>query len=132
VSCLIAWQHVHVMLRGPAVSCLIAWQHVRVRLRELAMSCLIARQHVRVMLTGLAVSCLMVRQHLGVRLRGLAVSCLIARQHVRGGSPREGARSELASGAATGGGGPQAPPTRNSYRPDRKPYWAPPIRITYR
>ena len=26
------------------------------------------------------------------------------------GSPREGARSELASGAATGGGGPQAPP----------------------
>src|SRR5438132_14189162 len=34
------------------------------------------------------------------------------RQHVRGGSPREGARSELASGAATGGGGPQAPPTR--------------------
>src|SRR5437588_255665 len=36
-------------------------------------------------------------------------------QHVRGGSPREGARSELASGAATGGGGPQAPPTRRSY-----------------
>ena len=31
-----------------------------------------------------------------------------------GGSPREGARSELASGAATGGGGPQAPPTRIS------------------
>ena len=31
-----------------------------------------------------------------------------------GGSPREGARSELASGAATGGGGPQAPPTRMS------------------
>src|SRR5580765_6976494 len=29
-----------------------------------------------------------------------------------GGSPREGARSELASAAATGGGGPQAPPTR--------------------
>jgi hypothetical protein len=29
-----------------------------------------------------------------------------------GGSPREGACSELASGAATGGGGPQAPPTR--------------------
>src|SRR5580765_828276 len=28
-----------------------------------------------------------------------------------GGSPREGARSEPASGAATGGGGPQAPPT---------------------
>src|SRR5205807_5979444 len=38
------------------------------------------------------------------------------RQHVRGGSPREGARSELASGAATGGGGPQAPPTRTRYR----------------
>src|SRR6185437_5133536 len=33
-----------------------------------------------------------------------------------GGSPREGARSELASGAATGGGGPQAPPTRTSQR----------------
>src|SRR5437868_11489623 len=32
-----------------------------------------------------------------------------------GGSPREGARSELASGAATGGGGPQAPPTRARY-----------------
>ena len=31
-----------------------------------------------------------------------------------GGSPRKGARSELASGAATGGGGPQAPPTRIS------------------
>ena len=29
-----------------------------------------------------------------------------------GGSPREGVRSELASGAATGGGGPQAPPTQ--------------------
>ena len=35
-------------------------------------------------------------------------------KHVRGGSPRKGARSELASGAATGGGGPQAPPTRTS------------------
>src|SRR5438132_1104357 len=35
-------------------------------------------------------------------------------QHVRGGSPRKGARSELASVAATGGGGPQAPPTRLS------------------
>src|SRR5439155_25207844 len=33
-----------------------------------------------------------------------------------GGSPREGARSELASGAATGGGGPQAPPNRTSSR----------------
>ena len=31
-----------------------------------------------------------------------------------GGSPREGARSELASAVATGGGGPQAPPTRIS------------------
>ena len=31
-----------------------------------------------------------------------------------GGSPREGARSELASEAATGGGGLQAPPTRMS------------------
>src|ERR1700686_1661638 len=31
-----------------------------------------------------------------------------------GGSPREGARSELASAAATGGGGPQAPPTRTT------------------
>jgi hypothetical protein len=30
-----------------------------------------------------------------------------------GGSPREGVRSELARGATTGGGGPQAPPTRN-------------------
>src|SRR5207244_11042080 len=39
-------------------------------------------------------------------------ACLKRGQHVRGGSPREGARSELASGAATGGGGPQAPPTR--------------------
>src|SRR3977135_1718180 len=38
-----------------------------------------------------------------------------ARTNVSGGSPREGARSELASGAATGGGGPQAPPTRNSF-----------------
>jgi hypothetical protein len=37
------------------------------------------------------------------------VPCLYWRQHVRGGSPREGARSEPASGAATGGGGPQAP-----------------------
>src|SRR5205807_7575140 len=40
------------------------------------------------------------------------VSRLRARIARRGGSPREGARSELASGAATGGGGPQAPPTR--------------------
>ena len=32
-----------------------------------------------------------------------------------GGSPREGARSELASGAATGGGGPQAPPTPDKF-----------------
>ena len=31
-----------------------------------------------------------------------------------GGSPREGARSEPASEAATGGGGPQAPPTRTN------------------
>src|SRR6266536_5672117 len=36
--------------------------------------------------------------------RGTRASC--------GGSPREGARSELASVAATGGGGLQAPPTR--------------------
>src|SRR3981081_2090901 len=36
-----------------------------------------------------------------------------------GGSPREGARSELASAAATGGGGPQAPPTPMSSRPGR-------------
>src|SRR5579859_2469198 len=35
-----------------------------------------------------------------------------ARSAPRGGSPRKGARSEPASGAATGGGGPQAPPTR--------------------
>src|SRR5439155_18741865 len=33
----------------------------------------------------------------------------LGRAHVRGGSPREGARSELASGAATGGGGRSAP-----------------------
>src|SRR6202011_3717287 len=33
-----------------------------------------------------------------------------------GGSPREGARSELASGAATGGGGPQGPPPRTTAR----------------
>src|SRR4051794_29044671 len=33
-----------------------------------------------------------------------------------GGSPREGARSELASGAATGGGGRHAPPTRTRMR----------------
>src|SRR5579864_1626551 len=32
-----------------------------------------------------------------------------ARQHVRGGTGREGARSELASGAATGPGGRQPP-----------------------
>jgi hypothetical protein len=39
----------------------------------------------------------------------------------RGGSPREGARSELASGAATGGGGPQAPPTRSLSRAQAPP-----------
>src|SRR5207302_1897849 len=44
-----------------------------------------------------------------------AITVATGRQHVRGGSPREGARSELASGAATGGGGPQAPPTRTRY-----------------
>jgi hypothetical protein len=56
-----------------------------------------------------------------------------ARQHVRGGSPREGARSELASAAATGGGGPQAPPTRITYRapPIRKSYPAPPTWNSY-
>src|SRR2546428_10781275 len=48
-------------------------------------------------------------------------------QHVRGGSPRKRVRSELASGATSGGGGPQvypveracersgAPPTRTRY-----------------
>src|SRR5207247_2438059 len=35
-------------------------------------------------------------------------------QLVRGGSPREGARSELASGAATGGGGRSAPDPEQS------------------
>src|SRR6185437_380859 len=44
-----------------------------------------------------------------------------------GGSPREGARSELASGAATGGGGPQAPPTRTSQR--HATSWTPPTRL---
>src|SRR5439155_10385343 len=43
-----------------------------------------------------------------------------------GGSPREGAWSELASGAATGGGGPQAPPTRTRHSAQ-----APPTRTRY-
>jgi hypothetical protein len=33
--------------------------------------------------------------------------------NLSGGSPREGVRSQLVGGATTGGGGPQAPPTRN-------------------
>src|SRR5207244_1234341 len=41
-------------------------------------------------------------------------ACLKRGQHVRGGSPREGARSELASGAATGGGGPQVYPVERA------------------
>jgi hypothetical protein len=53
-------------------------------------------------------------------------SRVLSAEHVRGGSPREGARSAK-RGAATGGGGPQAPPTRNTYRAQ-----APPTRNTYR
>jgi hypothetical protein len=51
------------------------------------------------------------------------------RQHVRGGSPREGARSAKRE-AATGGGGPQAPPTRKTYwpHPTRNLTRAPPTR----
>jgi len=48
-------------------------------------------------------------------LRASRVSA-VARSAPRGGSPREGARSALARGAATGGGGPQAPPTRTTSR----------------
>src|SRR5580765_7082515 len=38
----------------------------------------------------------------------------LRRDHAAGGRRGKGARSELASGAATGGGEPQAPPTRIS------------------
>ena len=46
-----------------------------------------------------------------------------ATMFLSGGSPREGARSELASGAATGGGGAQPPPTRTSSQHTTS--WAP-------
>jgi hypothetical protein len=52
-------------------------------------------------------------------------SCVLIAEHVTRGAPREGARSEPASGAATGGGGPQAPPTRKFVRPTRNSDWAP-------
>ena len=48
----------------------------------------------------------------GALLAGEAPSC--------GGSPREGARSELANGAATGGGGAQPPPTLSALLRERR------------
>jgi hypothetical protein len=45
----------------------------------------------------------------------MGLAAPFARKQVRGGAPRDGARSAK-RGAATGGGGPQAPPTRNTYR----------------
>ena len=61
----------------------------------------------------------------------------LAAQHVRGGSPRKRVRSELASGATNGGGGPQAPPIRSARARARGPdperfspsAQAPPVRM---
>ena len=48
-------------------------------------------------------------------------ACAAARSAHRGGSPREGARSELASGAATGGGGPAGLPRPGQVRDTQLP-----------